>query len=136
MRDLIIRTDASSEIGIGHIMRCLVLAWKWKTHGGQAIFLSQCENDTVRNLIRSGGHRLILLTDSHPHSSDITQTISIVKRSDDPWMVIDGYHFDSTYQQRLRSAGIKMMVIDDMGHLPHYYADILLNQNIEKSVVR
>jgi len=44
--------------------------------------------------------------------------------------VLDGYHFDEVYQQRVKDAGHRLLVIDDMAQLKHYYADILLNQNL------
>jgi spore coat polysaccharide biosynthesis predicted glycosyltransferase SpsG len=44
-------------------------------------------------------------------------------------MALDGYHFDSSYQQAFKEKGFRVLVIDDTGHLPCYLADILLNQN-------
>jgi UDP-2,4-diacetamido-2,4,6-trideoxy-beta-L-altropyranose hydrolase len=44
---------------------------------------------------------------------------------------LDGYHFDSAYQLRIKEEGYPLMVVDDTNHLHHYYADILLNQNID-----
>jgi UDP-2,4-diacetamido-2,4,6-trideoxy-beta-L-altropyranose hydrolase len=36
---LLIRTDVSTEIGVGHVMRCLALAQSWQDAGGRALFL-------------------------------------------------------------------------------------------------
>jgi UDP-2,4-diacetamido-2,4,6-trideoxy-beta-L-altropyranose hydrolase len=44
--------------------------------------------------------------------------------------VLDGYHFDPGYQRQIREAGHRLLVIDDAAHLDHYYADMVLNQNI------
>ena len=35
---LLVRADASADIGVGHVMRCLALAEAWIDLGGQAVF--------------------------------------------------------------------------------------------------
>jgi UDP-2,4-diacetamido-2,4,6-trideoxy-beta-L-altropyranose hydrolase len=50
--------------------------------------------------------------------------------NDAAWVVLDGYHFNPEYQDSIREAGSRLMVIDDYNQLPFYHADILLNQNI------
>jgi spore coat polysaccharide biosynthesis predicted glycosyltransferase SpsG len=47
-----------------------------------------------------------------------------------PWVCLDGYHFDASYQQAFKDKGFRVLVIDDTRHLPCYLADILLNQNV------
>lgn len=46
------------------------------------------------------------------------------------WFVLDGYQFDVNYHRAIRSAGLRLMVIDDYNHLPEYECDLLLNQNM------
>ena len=38
-KHLVIRVDASTQIGTGHLMRCLALAQAWKDAGGQVTFI-------------------------------------------------------------------------------------------------
>ena len=141
---LLIRADASSEIGTGHIMRCLALAQAWKVRGGTATFLSYCESDTLHRRIIDEGFDFITIEKSHPDPSDLQSTLDILRqftRRDSSlvtrhlslsnlWLVIDGYHFDTSYQKAITEAGYRLLVIDDMAHLPNYHADILLNQNL------
>jgi len=68
---------------------------------------------------------------------DILRTCSAEAREDQKseignptWLVLDGYHLDPIYQQAVRAAVFRLLVIDDMAHLPAYHADILLNQNL------
>ena len=131
--NLYIRTDADSKIGTGHIMRCIALAQAWQDQGSEVTFISHCESEALRERIQIEGFRFISLDHVCPDSSDVMNTLSILKneRADQkPWLVLDGYQFTPEYQKAIREAGVRLLVIDDMNHLSHYHADILLNQNI------
>ncbi len=133
---LLIRADASTVIGTGHVMRCLALAQAWQLDGGKVVFLSHCESNALRQLIVEAGIEFISLTNPHPDSQDLQATLDSLRRCTDEakenstWLVLDGYHFDPGYQQEVRTAGYRLLVIDDLAHFPVYHADILLNQNL------
>ena len=131
--NLYVRADADSEIGTGHIMRCIALAQAWQVQGEKVTFISHCESEALRERIQIEGFRFISLDHVCPDSSDLMNTLSILKNESadqKPWLVLDGYHFTTEYQKAIRDEGILLLVIDDMNHLPLYHADILLNQNI------
>lgn len=136
MNTLIIRADATAEIGTGHVMRCLALAQAWQDKGGKIVFISHCKNDALRQRITAEGFDFISLDKPHPDPLDINFTLGMVKKLNIPdskretWFVVDGYHFDATYQKSIKEAGYKLLWIDDYGHADHYYADLVLNQNI------
>lgn len=127
---LIIRTDASSEIGAGHLMRCLALAQGWQTHGGQVTFITACKNDGLLHRLRNEGFEVITLEQAYPNSTDWERTSQVLAKHPDAWVVLDGYHFDPTYQRQVKKSGHPLLIIDDTAHLKHYHADIILNQNI------
>jgi UDP-2,4-diacetamido-2,4,6-trideoxy-beta-L-altropyranose hydrolase len=133
---LIIRADATSESGTGHVMRCLALAQVWQAAGGRVVFISHCESRALRQRLRAAGIDLSSLAKPHPDSFDWHFTKGIVDRLKSsapkgrPWLVVDGYHFDAGYQKSIKAAGYKLLWIDDYGHAAHYYADLVLNQNI------
>ena len=136
MNVLLIRADATSQIGTGHIMRCLALAQAWQDLGGKPIFLSYCDSKALHQRIESEGFEFIDQPAVHPDPSDLKCTLKVLKRiskdndKQDTWLVLDGYHFDSDYQLSIKKDGFKLLWIDDYGHARHYYADIILNQNI------
>ena len=131
---LVIRADASEQIGAGHIMRCIALGQAWRDKGDEVAFVSHCESVALKNRIVEEGFGFIGVTTPHPDSSDVEHTLKVLADSgDETWLVLDGYHFDPAYQKRIRDAGYRLLVIDDMNHLPFYHADILLNQNIYAS---
>ena len=134
---LYVRADADGKIGTGHIMRCIALAQAWQDQGGDVTFIRHCESEVLQERITDEGFSIIAVETPPPHPADLSQTLSYLK-SHSPftiyhspvWLVLDGYHFTPDYQKAIRDAGIRLLVIDDMNHLPHYHADILLNQNI------
>jgi len=134
-QSLFIRADATAAIGTGHIMRCLALAQEWQDQGGKVTFISHCESHTLRQRVIDEGMDFIDIEKSHPEPSDLEQTLATLSTihpssSNKDWLVIDGYHFDAAYQKRIKDAGYRLLWIDDYGHAGHYYADIVLNQNI------
>lgn len=137
MKRLIIRADASTQIGAGHIMRCLALAQTWQDDGGQVAFLSRCESEALRQRLAAEGFDLIHLENPNPHPEDLRSILVYLEHaaltaepSASPWVVLDGYHFGAAYQEALKQAGARLLCIDDYGQADHYCADLVLNQNI------
>ena len=127
---LFIRADANWKIGMGHIMRCLALAQAWHNHGGKAVFITQCDSTALKQRLMDEGCEVVELKDCYPDKRDLAQTLSVSDSYPGSWLVLDGYHFDSEYQQQIKKTGHQLLVIDDMANLDYYYADIVLNQNI------
>lgn len=136
MNTLFIRADATTDIGTGHVMRCLALAQAWQDQGGKVTFISHCENPAIRKRLIEEGLDFITIEKPHPDPSDFDRTMGVLRKFSEQnlknpiWLVIDGYHFDAAYQKRVKDAGYKLLWIDDYGHSDHYYADLVLNQNI------
>jgi len=136
MKHLIIRADSTSSIGTGHIMRCLALAQAWQDQGGEVTFISHCESDSLHQRLIDEKMNFIHIENAHPDPSDFECTMKVLhgltkkKQKNTTWLVIDGYHFDDSYQKRIKEADYKILWIDDYGHAAHYYADLVLNQNI------
>lgn len=61
-----IRTDGSSVIGTGHVMRCLTLANALAQLGITVFFFSRRLNTKLANLVRERHHRVISLEDVGP----------------------------------------------------------------------
>lgn len=129
-QNLIFRADANIRIGAGHVMRCLALAQTWKNKGGNVIFITNCEGDTLKQRLSAEGFQVILPDRPYPEPEDWATTSLVLTEHPGSWVVVDGYHFDSAYHYRIKELGHPLCIIDDMAHLDRYHADILLNQNL------
>lgn len=129
-KTLLIRADANAHIGTGHLMRCLALAQAWQAQGGEAIFITACDSVGLLQRLKDEKFRVVMLGDTYPNPDEWEITAQVLTDYPNAWVVLDGYHFDGVYQQRVKDAGQRLLVIDDMAHLEHYYADVVLNQNL------
>ncbi len=127
---MLIRSDSTKRMGTGHIMRCIALAQAWQDLGGSVTFVSYCESESLRKRIIEEGFDFVPLENPYPNQKDLDYTRNILAEHPEAWVVLDGYHFDEKYQQLIKDAGYRLLVIDDIAHLSHYYADIVLNQNL------
>lgn len=133
MSTLFIRADANSEMGTGHVMRCIALGQAWQDVGGQVYFITACTNTFLLDRLLHEGFEVVQLEVANPDARDAVDTLDEMQsRCGDevPRLVVDGYHFDAAYQRAMMDAGICLACIDDYNHLDSYHCHLLLNQNI------
>ena len=128
--NLIIRADASIEIGTGHLMRCLALAQAWQNTERQAIFVMATSDPALKQRLLAEGMEVVNLSVPLGSAEDAKETASLAHQLDASWVVVDGYHFSAEYQRIIKDSGLSLLFIDDYAHANHYYADLVLNQNI------
>jgi spore coat polysaccharide biosynthesis predicted glycosyltransferase SpsG/L-amino acid N-acyltransferase YncA len=76
----------------------------------------------------------VVVISSPPGSEpDAQEVISVVGAGLGSWVVVDGYHFGPEYQQVLKNAGLRILLVDDSGDASSYPAQIILNQNAHAS---
>lgn len=141
--NIVFRTDASTEIGIGHIMRCITLAITLKRNGANIKFVTSQMPDTLANLILEQGfiherlnYKRTEDCDELQHAAwlkssqsvDVKATIKMVAHMEVDWVVIDHYSLDYRWQKEIRPYTKKIMVIDDIADRRHD-CDVLLDQN-------
>jgi UDP-2,4-diacetamido-2,4,6-trideoxy-beta-L-altropyranose hydrolase len=120
--NVVFRVDSSSQIGLGHLMRCLVLAKQYKQDN--IIFATQELAGNVNHKIKECGYQHINLSDNN------TQTLinTVVSNAVD-LLVFDhydiGYQFEKTIKDE---TGVKILSFDDT--YQQHYCDVLLNHNI------
>jgi len=130
LANLIIRADASLQIGTGHVMRCLALAEPWLKAGSRVMLASAPLSPALAELAKALDVELRPLAAPPGSQSDAKELAQIVAGQKFDWAVIDGYHFEADYQRVLKEAGVPVLCLDDFGHAKHYCADFVLNQNL------
>ena len=131
---LLIRADATRQIGNGHVMRCLALAAEWQARGGHVVFLTYADNPAITARIDQSGAERISMPAMHPDTSDLPELLAVLHQRRPAWTLLDGYHFAPCYQETvqaaMRASGGNTLVLDDTAHQCCYHADALLNQNV------
>jgi UDP-2,4-diacetamido-2,4,6-trideoxy-beta-L-altropyranose hydrolase len=127
---LILRADATPQMGAGHVMRCLALAQAWRDRGGRAVFALTAAGDALVARLQSEKMALIRLGADPGSIDDAGETVALARQIGASWTVVDGYHFHSSYHRALKAAGIRLLAIDDYGSAERSAADLILNQNL------
>lgn len=127
---LLIRADAGSSIGMGHVMRCLALAQGWREKGGDVSFVMTSEVKSFSSRLASSGIGCEIIETAPGSGEDADRTLQLARRQKTAWIVVDGYRFGSAYQQAIKNSGLSLLFIDDYAHVDRYAADIVLNQNL------
>jgi len=124
------RADASTNLGHGHIMRCLALADELRAHSAEIHFICRQEPDNLFHVIRESGYHIhpLPMGIDVPTDQKLTQYILTNQPTSPDWLIIDHYDLENSYEVSLRKLVKYLMVIDDFANRSHD-CDILLNQN-------
>lgn len=158
-KQIVLRADASLEIGTGHIMRCLTLANALRGRGYECHFICREHPGNLIEFIRAEGHHAYPLACSPTTASssstdeqaalahavwlgasqleDAAACQQILEEIKPQWLVVDHYALDSCWESAVLS-GLphsmpRLLVIDDLADREHI-ADLLLDQNLGRQV--
>jgi UDP-2,4-diacetamido-2,4,6-trideoxy-beta-L-altropyranose hydrolase len=139
-----IRTDASSQIGTGHFMRCLTLADGLTERGAKIRFVSRHLPEYLRSMLAEKGHEFVSLDSAQndmaldelayahwlgvSQAQDAADSILALSGYTFDWLVVDHYALDSRWETSLRQVARRILVIDDIADRQHD-CDMLLDQN-------
>lgn len=155
---IVFRTDASLQMGSGHVMRCLTLADALKAQGADCHFISREHLGHLLEVIRQRGYKVnSLVAPVQPaqeaiknivneapspqqepaHTAwlggtwqaDAQETAAILASLQPDWLVVDHYALDQRWENALAPHYRKLLVIDDLADRPHC-CDLLIDQNL------
>ena len=145
----VIRVDAATMIGTGHLMRCLSMASRLRTYiGADVTFVSRDLPGNLFPLIRERGFRLLELprAEEDPSLSGYLKWLTVTEECDAEetiaalskaaggdtladLLIVDSYAIDEAWERRLRPYVSRILAVDDLANRKHD-ADVLLDQNI------
>lgn len=114
--EIFIRADGNSQIGLGHLVRCLALANMLKTEFDITFFCKEIPTQIIEELKEN----------QFTFKQIVEETEFIEEIKKDIIVVIDGYHFDTNYQKQIKARDAKLVCIDDV-HDKEFYADLIIN---------
>ena len=127
---ILIRADASPEIGTGHVMRCLALAQAWQDRGGNVVFAMANSMPAIQQRLWSEHCHIVAVAQRAGSHEDAAFTRHLAQELAAQCVVLDSYGFDAEYQRLLHHDVWTLVCLDDEGRAENYNADIVLNQNI------
>lgn len=134
--DVTIRVDASSDIGIGHVRRCMILARRLRGDGFAVRLIgAQQFGAAIEPLVedmpvfwldaRAGGIEREQNQDNEVWDAQVTMSIIGRHPSRVSWVVVDHYRLGERWEMMIREAGHRVLAIDDFRNRKHC-ADILV----------
>lgn len=121
---LIFRTDANSQIGLGHLTRCLALADMLVPDFASAFFIRE-PSVAIQEQVQQAGFRVVEV----PPALSLLEEPAWLQANVEPLsiLVLDGYHFTPAYQRIVKEQRQALVYLDDL-LMGYSWADMLINQ--------
>lgn len=124
---ILFRSDGNSDIGSGHIMRCLSIADAIQDNDEKCVFVTSCNQSA--DFIRSKGYICYSLdSDYRNMDEELHRFIALIEKLHPQRIVIDSYFVTEKYLMSLRELSV-IVYIDDLNAFD-YPVDMLINYNI------
>jgi UDP-2,4-diacetamido-2,4,6-trideoxy-beta-L-altropyranose hydrolase len=123
------RVDANKEIGSGHLTRCANLALVFKEMGAECTFIVNKKSFLHFSHLPSLNYEFISVNNLE---EDAAETAAIIKKEDSPYLVLDSYLHDWSWETKLKGYAKKVLVWDDLANRKHD-CDILVDCGLQRS---
>ncbi|MBS4195487.1 UDP-2,4-diacetamido-2,4,6-trideoxy-beta-L-altropyranose hydrolase [Lederbergia citri] len=135
--NILIRTDASVEIGTGHVMRCLTVAQEMHKYGHQVTFVMRNLYGHLANLVKQHGFsvKMIHYIGDFKLEEDVRETKGFLLKKMYDICVVDHYSIDIDWEEEIRPYVKKIIAIDDLANR-HHDCDLLLDQNMVRNYLK
>jgi UDP-2,4-diacetamido-2,4,6-trideoxy-beta-L-altropyranose hydrolase len=140
-----IRVDASTVLGTGHLMRCLVLARGLRSRGCQVTLISREHPGHLADWVEtSQGFPVVRLPGGAAaegaspeegglgvsEAEDAEATLAWLEATGGgDWLIVDHYGLSRIWEERVRTRVPRILAIDDLANRSHS-VDVLLDPNV------
>lgn len=125
----LIRADASTTIGAGHVVRCVTLAKALQLAGHEILFVTRQSPGHLTAWIEAAGIRCLPLSKTPlDETGDADEVLSrLGAQPSFDWVIVDHYALGVRWETSLRASAERIMAIDDLGR--QHASDAILDQN-------
>ena len=123
-QSIVFRADGSSKMGLGHLFRSAALAKIIRNDFSTVFIIRTAEETLLKNISLSVDKVISLAPDISIDDELATITSEL---TDQDIVVLDGYHFTGSYQQKLRGRTKASIVCIDDIHQGKYVSDAVIN---------
>jgi UDP-2,4-diacetamido-2,4,6-trideoxy-beta-L-altropyranose hydrolase len=124
-RQLAIRVDAGTHLGMGHLMRCYSVSQVLPQHFVPHFYLLETD-EPVRAFLEKNNLRFTFLPRTSDETLDAAQFLASIDRTSE--VLLDSYALQSKWQKEIKKHGHLLYVIDDL-HAWHHVADHVINHS-------
>jgi UDP-2,4-diacetamido-2,4,6-trideoxy-beta-L-altropyranose hydrolase len=117
-------------MGTGHVMRSLALAQEWRDRGRGVSFLTAAPTDPLIARLQSEGIDVQVVSAAPGSVEDANAATDLCALKGSKILIADGYHFGPSFQSAVRSAGIRLLAVDDGVLRPPFDVDWIVNANL------
>ena len=114
----LIRVDAGSGTGLGHLHRCLALSEALHQRGARVVFLLSASEGDVGRIKRSNFHCDSIANLERGGLKDCERTEFSARNYGCRTIVVDSYAVKNEFIEKLRNSGFRVVVINDDTHAP------------------
>ena len=127
-RRVLLRCDASPQLGIGHVARCQALAAALHARGAECILIGPEPEYRTSDVFRGWIPQTFRGTEADQYLADAESLAAMAKQYQADWIVLDDYRVNEAYQHVLRKHACRWLQFDGAS-AQTLWADVVLNSS-------
>ncbi len=137
---VLMRADASVEIGAGHVVRCATLANELIARGAEVTFACRQLPGDLNDWLRAKGFSVLAWQADDPAETQalLSQLGQLGCSGNNPfdWLAVDHYGLSVGWETQLRSVARRVLTLDDLANRPHDCELLIDSGDLTRNVER